>query len=52
LVFGSLEASAAEPPWDWKYFVADSLPPTFMRRSWSHCHARSAYVSGVGVGRE
>jgi hypothetical protein len=33
----SLLASAAEPPWDWKYFVALSLPPTFITRSWSHC---------------
>lgn len=38
-VFGSLLASAAVPPCDWKYFVADSFPPTFMIRSWSHCHS-------------
>jgi hypothetical protein len=36
-VFGSLLANAADPPWVWKYFVADSFPPTFMIRSWSHC---------------
>lgn len=40
-VFGSWFARAAIPPCDWKNFVADSLPPTFMVRSWSHCH--SAY---------
>lgn len=32
-VFESLLASAAEPPCDWKYFVADSLPPTFITLS-------------------
>lgn len=37
LALGSLLFRAAVPPWDWKYFVADSLPPTFMMRSWSHC---------------
>lgn len=41
LVFGSWLARATVPPCDWKNFVADSLPPTFMIRSWSHCH--SAY---------
>lgn len=41
LIFGSWIARAAVPPCDWKNFVADSLPPTFMVRSWSHCH--SAY---------
>ena len=40
-VFGSLLASAAVPPCDWKYFVADSLPPTFIIRSWSHCQTVS-----------
>lgn len=30
LTFGSLVARAADPPCDWKYFVADSFPPTFM----------------------
>lgn len=39
LVLGSLLLSAAVPPFDWKYFVADSLPPTFITRSWSHCHS-------------
>lgn len=39
-VLGSLLARAAEPPWVWKYFVALSLPPTFMMRSWSHCQTR------------
>lgn len=38
LVLGSLLARAAVPPCDWKYFVADSFPPTFIIRSWSHCH--------------
>jgi len=38
-VLGSLLFSAAEPPLDWKNLVADSLPPTFMTRSWSHCHS-------------
>lgn len=38
-VLGSLLLSAALPPLDWKNFVADSLPPTFMIRSWSHCHS-------------
>ena len=33
LVLGSFEASAAVPPCDWKYLVADSLPPTFMVRN-------------------
>ena len=33
LALWSLLASAAEPPCDWKYFVALSLPPTFMIRS-------------------
>jgi hypothetical protein len=32
-VFGSLLAKAAEPPWVWKYFVADSFPPTFIVRN-------------------
>lgn len=40
LTLTSLLASAAEPPCDWKYFVADSLPPTFITRSCSHCHSR------------
>lgn len=40
-VLGFWFARAAVPPFDWKNFVADSLPPTFMVRSWSHCH--SAY---------
>lgn len=39
LTFGSFEASAAEPPWDWKYLVADSFPPTFIVLSCSHCHS-------------
>lgn len=38
LVVGSLLLSAALPPFDWKNLVADSLPPTFITRSWSHCH--------------
>lgn len=38
LALWSLLASAAEPPCDWKYLVALSLPPIFMMRSWSHCH--------------
>jgi hypothetical protein len=33
LALESLLASAAEPPCDWKYLVALSLPPTFMMRS-------------------
>lgn len=33
LTFGSLLARAAVPPCDWKYFVADSFPPTFMTRN-------------------
>jgi hypothetical protein len=33
LVFGSLLFRAADPPCDWKYLVADSLPPTFIIRS-------------------
>lgn len=37
LALWSLLASAAEPPCDWKYLVALSLPPTFMIRNWSHC---------------
>jgi hypothetical protein len=36
---GSLLARAAAPPCDWKYLVALSLPPVFMRRSCSHCHS-------------
>ena len=41
-VLGSLLLRAAEPPLDWKNLVADSLPPTFMTRSWSHCHSGGA----------
>lgn len=37
LALWSLLASAAEPPCDWKYLVALSLPPTFIIRNWSHC---------------
>ena len=33
LVVGSLLFKAAVPPFDWKNFVADSLPPTFMIRN-------------------
>lgn len=40
-VLGSLLASAADPPCDWKYLVALSLPPVFMRRSCSHCHSET-----------
>lgn len=32
-VFGSLLFNAADPPCVWKYFVAESLPPTFISRS-------------------
>ena len=32
-VFGSLLASAAVPPFDWKNLVADSFPPIFIVRS-------------------
>jgi hypothetical protein len=49
LVLGSLLARAAVPPFDWKNFVADSLPPTFMSRSCSHCqtsHSQYFAVSG------
>lgn len=42
LVLGSLLLSAAVPPLDWKNLVADSLPPTFIMRSWSHCHSEVA----------
>lgn len=38
-VLGSLLLSAAVPPFCWKNLVADSLPPTFITRSWSHCHS-------------
>lgn len=41
----SLLARAAVPPFDWKNLVADSLPPTFMVRSCSHC--QTTYVSVV-----
>lgn len=41
LTLVSLLASAAEPPLDWKYLVADSFPPTFINRSCSHCHSAS-----------
>ena len=44
LVFGSLLFNAAVPPFDWKNFVADSLPPTFIIRNWSHCHSRLCSV--------
>jgi hypothetical protein len=33
LVVGSLLFKAAVPPFDWKNFVADSLPPTFIIRN-------------------
>lgn len=39
LVLGSLLFRAAVPPFCWKNLVADSLPPTFIKRSWSHCHS-------------
>lgn len=39
LVLGSLLFRAAVPPFCWKNLVADSFPPTFMIRSWSHCHS-------------
>lgn len=42
-VLGSLLFSAAVPPFCWKNLVAESLPPTFITRSWSHCH--SGHVS-------
>lgn len=38
-VFGSLLFNAAVPPFDWKNLVADSFPPIFMMRNWSHCHS-------------
>lgn len=34
----SLLAKAALPPFDWKYLVADSFPPTFIVRNCAHCH--------------
>lgn len=51
LTFGSLEASAAEPPWDWKYLIADSFPPTFIVLSCSHCHSTGPrqYVAPFGL---
>lgn len=38
-VLGSLLLRAADPPFARKNLVADSLPPTFINRSWSHCHS-------------
>lgn len=47
LTLTSLLASAADPPCDWKYLVADSFPPTFITRSCSHCH--SAKIASASV---
>ena len=47
-VLGSLLFSAAVPPFCWKNLVADSLPPTFMTRSWSHCHSGRVLASRNG----
>lgn len=44
-VVGSLLFKAAVPPFDWKNLVADSLPPTFMIRNWSHCHSANCVRS-------
>lgn len=43
LTFTSLLAKAAVPPFDWKNFVADSLPPTFIVRSCAHCHTTASH---------
>lgn len=51
LVLISLLFRAAVPPLDWKNLMADSLPPTFIVRSWFHCHtgARQSRLRLVGL---
>lgn len=50
LTLASLLASAALPPLDWKNFVADSLPPTFIVRSWLHCHTVQKSMHALRAG--